>query len=203
MEQVYAHQADHKENLMANFDSNQKKIQNNTQSGESEIFIGHRKSSELLPSIFKTETNTRFLQTTLDQLLSSGTTETLDTYWGRINGNNYLPGDLYAPELSAQRINHQLANGFVTVSGDESVSVNSYIDILNTLNQYGVDISNVDTLNESIGYTLTLPINIDMFINYVQYFWIPQDIPECTIVPTTIDPIDIDDIVKLGNYTTP
>lgn len=191
---------------MSKYRANPVNLPNNTQSNEDQIFVGKRPSVELLPAILRTDTNRRFLDSTLDQLLSSGSTETLDTYWGRVTGKNYTLGrDLFASEHSTQRLNYQLAPGYGVTENSETLDAITYISVLNALKQAGADITDVNRLMSEPGYVLDLPINIDMFINSINYYWYSNgdSLPVCEIQATSADPIDIDDIVKQSTYTTP
>src|SRR6056300_1108787 len=189
---------------MSNYEADPKKLENFTQAEEDKIFVGRRDLVKQLPSILQTDTNKRFLRTTLDQLFSSGSTETLDTYWGRITGKDYINDqDLFAPETKADRLNYQLAQGLSVKNGLETESANTYVSILNTLEKFGAPEGKYDQMFSDPGYTLDLPINIDMFVNYKNYYWLVDDIPTCVITPTAQDPIEIDDITLLSNYTTP
>ena len=189
---------------MSKYPAHPKKLQNFTQSGEDQIFVGKRNVTDFLPGILQTDTNKRFLSTTLDQLLSSGSTETLDTYWGRVKGKDYKPGkDLFNPESSSQRLNHQLAPGISHKDGVATDEALSYNSILNLFKTVGSDTAHVDQLANEAGYTLDIPINVDMFINHTNYYWLMEDIPPCVIAPTIDDVIEIDSITRLSNYTTP
>lgn len=181
-----------------------KAIKNYTQADEQSVFVGKRKSVELLPNVLQTEPNKMFLNTTIDNLLSSGTTETLNSYWGRVSGKSFQPeSDLFAPEHRASRLNYQLAPGISVTDSHNTVDVNTYINILDALKNAGVDSTNHDELMSQEGQTLNIPINIDMFVNYNNYYWLSDDIPVCEIVATVSDPIDIDTIIQFNDYTTP
>ena len=189
---------------MSNYKANPKKLENFTQSGEDQVFVGKRNVTDFLPSVLQTDTNKRFLTTTLDQLLSSGSTESLDTYWGRVKGKDYRPGrDLFIPEYTPQRINNQLSPGVSLKNGTATDSAITYNSILNTLKKTGSDIDNLDKLTREVGYTLDMPIDNDMYINYINYYWLSKDISPCVIEATSTDPIDIDNIRRLSHYTTP
>jgi hypothetical protein len=179
-------------------------IKNYTQSNENSIFQGKRNVTDFLPFILQTTTNKKFFESTLDQLLSSGSTIYFDTYWGKISGSNYnYNQDLFNPEYNNIRQNYQFAPGvFVdnNTLGDKSIS---YINLINKLSELGYNTGNLDSLFTSDGYTLDLPIDLDMFINYTNYYWLPMDIPVCEIDATEENPINFDDIEKLNTYTTP
>ena len=189
---------------MSNYKADPQELKNFTQADEDKIHIGRRDLVKQLPAILQTDTNKRFLRTTLDQLFSSGSTETLDTFWGRVTGKDYISEqDLFAPETRSGRLNYQLAPGISLKNGLETTTALSYISIGNNYRKFGSPIKNNDKIGSEPGYTLDLPINIDMFVNYKNYYWQMDNIPTCVITPTASNPIDIDTITKLSNYTTP
>lgn len=182
---------------------NKDNFDNFTQSGESNIPQEIRNSSDFLPYIINTKTNKKFLETTFDQLISSGTTENIDYYWGRVSGSSFVYGsDIYNHETTAIKQNYQFSPGMSYTEFDTTQSL-SYINVINYLKNNGYDLSDLDRLFSNKGYTLDLPINLDMFINYINYYWIENTIPVCEIRPTENDPISILDILDVPNYTTP
>ena len=54
-----------------------------------------RKSAEFLPKYFRTSANQKFLNATLDQMISSGTLEKISAYYGRKNTQSYKADDYY------------------------------------------------------------------------------------------------------------
>lgn len=182
---------------------NNKNLNNFTQSGESSIPQETRSSSDFLPYIINTKTNKKFLETTFDQLVSSGTTEQIDYYWGRVSGSTFVyNNDVYNYEPNSLRHNYQFSPGF-TYQENETTQALSYINLINHLKNNGYDISDIDRLYSNDGYTLDLPINSDSFINYINYFWIDSQIPVCVINATQQNPIDIEQILNSPNYITP
>ncbi|MFW6017127.1 MAG: hypothetical protein ACOCRK_11865, partial [bacterium] len=183
--------------------SGKKTVKNFTKNGESQIYQGSRNISDFLPEIFKTSTNTRFIQTTLDNLLSSGSTESIDHYWGEIKGKNFnRKKDSYISDINKTRKKYQFSPGFSVNTDDDTIN-SSYPNILANLEKLGYKTEDIDKLFRDYGYVLDLPINLDMFVNYTNYFWFEQEVPICEIVPTEDNPIDIDDITYLNSYTTP
>ena len=176
---------------------------NFTQAGESNIPQEIRNSSDFLPYIINTKTNKKFLETTFDQLISSGTTESIDYYWGRVSGSSFVYGsDIYNYETNSLKQNYQFSPGISYTEHDVTQSL-SYINVINYLKNNGYDLSDLDRLFSNEGYTLDLPINSDMFVNYINYYWIEDTIPICEIRPTEDNPINITDILNVPNYTTP
>lgn len=176
---------------------------NFTQSGESLVPQEIRSTSDFLPDVINTKTNKKFLESTLDQLMSSGTMEPIDSYWGKVSGSTFVyNSDYYNHEKTQIRQNYQFAPGF-SYTENETTNAVSYINIINSLQNVGYDVSDIDRLYSAQGFTLDLPINNDMFINYNNYYWMDGDIPVCEIIPTAQEPISLEDILKTPNYKTP
>ena len=64
-----------------------------------------RESAELLPKYFRTPVNQKFLHSTLDQLISPGTVEKINAFYGSKTTPAYKNSDLYLPEVSNDRAN--------------------------------------------------------------------------------------------------
>jgi hypothetical protein len=93
-----------------------------------------RKSSNLLPRYFRTPTNTKFLYSTLDQLLNPGTVEKINAFYGRKHAKAFNPNDNYINEVSDDRQNYQLEP--VVVRRDNLNNVMFYKDyVLHQSNQ--------------------------------------------------------------------
>lgn len=174
-----------------------------TQSGESTIPQETRSSSDFLPYVINTKTNKKFLESTFDQLVSSGTTEQIDYYWGRVSGSTFVyNNDVYNHEQNSLRHNYQFSPGFSYQENDNTQAL-SYINLINHLKNNGYNIEDIDRLYSNGGYTLDLPINSDSFINYINYFWIDSEIPVCDINATQQNPISMELILNSPNYVTP
>lgn len=190
--------------MAEDFSANPRQAGNFTQSTETDLFQGYRDHSEFLPVVNRTESIQRFFGSTVNQLLSSGSTQTVDAYWGRLTGRSYNQGqELFQPESDATRLNYQFVPGTVRRDAGQVESAVSYINWLKRLESFGADTSNHDRLFNEPGYTLDLPINIDMFVNYTNYFWLEGNMPVIDVEPNAAGPIDIDAIVGLDQYTTP
>ena len=68
------------------YDNNQKDFPVPTDKGSSK-----RESSEFLPKYYRTPVNQKFLNSTLDKMISSGTLEKISAYYGRKNTKSYKP----------------------------------------------------------------------------------------------------------------
>ena len=74
---------------------------------------GKTNSSNFLPRIFKTDSNKKFLQATLDQLIQPGTVKKINGYIGRQNAKATTGTDIFISEPSDMRQHYQLEPGVV------------------------------------------------------------------------------------------
>jgi hypothetical protein len=72
-----------------------------------------RKTSELLPQIFQTPANDKFLGGTLDPLTQPGVLEKTVGYIGRRYGKNFNGSDVYLDSDETLRSRYQLEPGVV------------------------------------------------------------------------------------------
>ena len=67
-----------------------------------------RKTANLLPQQFQTDVNKKFLNATLDQLVSPGTSDIINGFVGRRDVDNFKTTDSYINETDNDRKNYQL-----------------------------------------------------------------------------------------------
>jgi hypothetical protein len=176
---------------------------NFTTSSEVNLTQDFQDYSEFLPAINRTESLQNFFGATVNQLLSSGSTQSIDAYWGRLSGRNYNPeNELFQPENSATRLNYQFQPGVVSRLAGKPQQTTSYVNWLNRLESLGADVNNHDRLFSEQGYVLDLPINADMFTNHHNYYWLEGDIPLIEIELGGPDTFDIDKIPAKSQHTT-
>lgn len=179
-------------------------VKNFTTSTEVNLTQDFQDYSEFLPAVNRTESIQRFFGSTVNQLLSSGSTQSIDTYWGRLAGRNYNPNnELFNPETSDTRLNYQFQPGVSSRKGGEVQQTTSYINWLNRIQSLGTDLSNHDRVFSEPGYVFDAPIDSDKFVNYNNYYWLEGNMPLLEIEPTAADPIDIDAIARQSQFTTP
>ena len=172
-----------------------------TRPGESLEYVGTRNTTELLPAVFQTTVNKKFLDSTLEQLLSSGSMQAISYYIGNTIGKKVDESFLTD---SREADNYQFVPGAVVRDDNRNItSAMSYDDMLDMLKYNEVDTVNTNRIFNEPGYTLDLPINYDMFINYHHYFWLLDFMPICVIEPTASDPISPTNFTGLPYYTTP
>lgn len=153
------------------------------------------KSSSYLPAVFQTEINKKWLDSTLDQMLSKSDLRQVDGYIGSRSGSVSSSYDVYVePKYHADlRKKAQLAPAIVTKNADDTYNhVLTVDDIAHAIN------SNFSNYNYHAAYSSETygyypPIDIDKFVNYTNYYWI-EELPTYTSVNNT-DPAESIDIV--------
>ena len=97
-----------------------------------------RKSINLLPNVFRTDVNDKFLSATLDQLISEPSLTNLYGYIGRKFAPTFVAGDSYITEASSDRQNYQLEPATINTDTDDNTTFfASYIDFLDKIRYYG------------------------------------------------------------------
>jgi len=173
-----------------------------TRPGESTEYVGTRNVTGLLPEIFRTQVNKRFLDSTLEQLMSSGSLQAINHYVGAKTHTRNID-DSYV-EDGRTSDPYQFVPGLVNKDTNGSVTnAITYDDLLHNMNFSGVHLNQNSRVFDEEGYTLDLPINYDMFVNYHKYFWVLDSIPVIDLIPNASNPITIDDIIGKFEYTSP
>lgn len=141
------------------------------------------KSINLLPEIFRSEANRKFLNATLDQLISENTPTTrLDSYIGRQDAVTWKSGDTYVAEPTTQRANYQLETSIIVDGGQGRTDFySSYQDLLNQISFYGGLINDHSRLFTNQTYNFDGVFDFDKFVNFTQYLWLPNGPPEVTV----------------------
>jgi hypothetical protein len=141
--------------------------------------MSKRKSIELLPVIFRTDANEKFLSGTVDQLIQKPNLKKIDGYVGSKILKTFDPSvDSYLSNVSSNSLRdvYELEPGIVIRNPitDKVEFSKSYEDILNSLSLFGSDIKNQDRLFKQQSYTWNPHIDLDKFVNYRSYVWVPS-----------------------------
>jgi hypothetical protein len=137
--------------------------------------MASRKSSNLLPGVFQTDTNQKFLSATVDQLISEPNLKRINGYIGRKFAPTFKSGDSYIIEDSIDRQNYQLEPSVLVRNEQSDITFfATYIDFLNKVRYYGGFIDNHSRLFENEQYTFDPGISFDKFVNFSQYYWLPN-----------------------------
>jgi len=132
-----------------------------------------RSSVSLLPQVFQTETNKKFLGSTLDQLIEPSALEKLSAFVGRRYQPTYRSNSVYLEEISDERQNYQLEPTVTYSSDSQKVDfVAPYIDVVNEIHAQGGYKNDHNRLWQSETYAYSPPIDPDKFVNYRQYYWL-------------------------------
>jgi hypothetical protein len=131
-----------------------------------------RSAVNFLPRYFRTTTNQKFLNGTLDQLISVGSVDKINAYIGRKNSKAYVPADNYIDEISTERSAYQLEPATIVRDSLENVTFfsdyNDYINQLVYFNSTSVDHSKI---NAQEFYSWNPNIDWDKFVNFQNYYW--------------------------------
>ena len=142
----------------------------------------YRRTVQHLPAFYRTDSNQRFLSSTLDPLVQKGALERIDGYIGRQDAYTRAVSDRYLGATSKDRMAYQL-EPTVTYTDRDTTSVNpedqvkftgTYDDYINQLKYFGANVSNHDRLNKETVYSWNPAIDYDKLINYREYYWIPE-----------------------------
>ena len=142
----------------------------------------YRRTVQHLPAFYRTDTNQRFLSSTLDPLVQKGSLQRLDGFIGRQDAYTRKVDDRYITATSADRFAYQLEPA-VTYTDKDTTSVNpedqvkftaTYDDYINQIKFLGGNVSNHDRLNKETVYSWNPAIDYDKLINYREYYWIPE-----------------------------
>lgn len=134
-----------------------------------------RRTSELLPETFKSSSNEKFLNATLDALTQPGSLDRISGYIGRQYGKNYNSKDVYIDVEKSLRSVYKLEPAVVTTNDSDVVTrYYDYIDLKNQLKFFN-NLNEKDYESTGIkSYVWSPPVDWDKFINYREYYWLPQ-----------------------------
>lgn len=188
--------------MKKNFNANPTLAPTYTKPGESKEYVGTRNITDLLPVVFQTTVNKKFLESTLEQLMSSGSLQAINNYVGERTANIKNTDQYLDPTRSDNSF--QFVPSAINTDADKNITnALTYDDFVNALEFNEAQLNNHNNAFNELGYTLDLPINYDMFTNHHRYFWILNTLPVCELVATDTNTITIDDIANEIYYTTP
>lgn len=137
-----------------------------------------RKTSELLPTIFRTDANEKLLASTLDAFTQPGVLQKTFGYIGKRFGKTYNGNDVYLDSDESLRSRYQLEPG-VTITNDRGSIEKFYdfVDLKNQLSFFGNKEENDSKVFYQDHYSWDPPIDWDKFVNYREYYWEPLGPP--------------------------
>ena len=136
--------------------------------------VEKRASSDLLPRFYRTKSNKKFLQATVDQLTQPGTVKKLNGYIGRQTAKAATGSDIFIDAADQTRQNYQLEPAaIITDYLGNTTFFKDYIDHINHIDVFDGNVSNHSRLNKQEFYSWHPHICWDKFVNYQQYYWLP------------------------------
>ncbi|MEM4260684.1 MAG: hypothetical protein QXG00_05600, partial [Candidatus Woesearchaeota archaeon] len=153
----------------------------------------------LLPAIFQTDVNEKFFNSSVDQVFQPQNVEELLGYIGKITSWYDYRKDFYIKEKDLERQFYQLSPFMISkdLITNDYVKQLSYIDLINYLRFKGGITNNHQRLFETNYYSWCPPIDLDKFMNYRNYYWVPLGPKPIEINATT----NLDDVIGLENYS--
>ena len=140
-----------------------------------------RRSVDLLPTVFQTDSNAKFLGAVLDPLIQPGTLQKTVGYVGRRFGKTYNGKDVYLDSDQTLRSRYQLEPGVVVRKNSVIEKFYDYIDLKNQIKFFNNNVETDNLITESDHYSWNPPINWDKFVNYREYYWVPSGPPSVKI----------------------
>lgn len=128
--------------------------------------------SGLLPEVFKSSVNQSLSDVAFDRYLSKDDTTRVVGYVGDTTAQALVNRRI--PESTPHRQAFQLAPTMVTNYGTQTGAL-GFQSFLGQLELMGVDISKFNQWGATKRFNWVPPINIDMLINYKDYFWKPAN----------------------------
>ena len=162
--------------------------------------MANTRSVDFLPEIFQTDANKQFLAATLDQLIQEPNFRKTQGFIGRTVGPGVNPNDKYVVEPTATRANYQLEPGVISLVPDTDTIKNAitYPGINDAVSFQGGDGGRPDRLYSSEYYTWDPFVDFDTFINFSQYYWVPNG-PDAVDVASTEIAITDNFVVTTNN----
>jgi hypothetical protein len=140
-----------------------------------------RKTVDLLPQIFKTNSNEKFLGGVLDPLVQPGVLQKNVGYVGKRYGKTYKGSDVYLDSDDTLRSRYQLDPGVIVKDNDKITNFYDYIDFKNQLRFFGNTDEQDNLITSQQHYSWNPPIDWDKFVNFREYYWVPEGPPPITI----------------------
>ena len=147
-----------------------------------------KKSSVLLPSVFQTNRNEKFLNATVDQLISEPNLKRFNSFIGRKFAPNFTVGDGYIKEARVDRQNYQLEPAVVSRNDAKQIEhLTGYIDFVNKLGYNNVNTTSHNDLFSQLYYNYSGFVDFDKLVNYGEYFWLPAGPDSVQVFNSIVD----------------
>ena len=139
-------------------------------------FSDHKKPQhsifDLLPEVYRSNVNQSVFNTAFDRNLTKDDTSRITGFVGETNASAVV--DRRIKEATPHRQAFQLAPTMVSSAGTETYAL-SQSAFLAQLELMGVDRDRLPVWGSTTQFNWAPPVNIDMIVNYQDYFWRPTD----------------------------
>jgi hypothetical protein len=163
------------------------------------------KTIGFLPQIFQTQANQKFLNATLDQLVTQPNFKKVNGYIGRTFAPTFKIGDNYVSESTSERQNYQLEACVVSTDANGNNQFFShYSDLLQQIGYYGGITGNQSRLFGQESYSFDGQFDFDKLVNFSQYYWLnngPLPVQVFTGNAPTSNSYTVKRDAKLSAYT--
>ena len=133
-----------------------------------------RRSVDLLPGYIRTDKNTKFLSSTLDQFIQQPQLKRISGFIGSQLTPTYKSTDNYINTGTSIREVYQLSPSLVVKDANKNIQLAlGYDDLINELNINNAKVNNLDRLFRPSSYSYDPQIDWDKFVNFRQYYWMP------------------------------
>ena len=131
--------------------------------------------TNFLPKFFQSDANKKFLASTIDQLVQPGKVKKVTGYIGRRNAKGIAVDDVFVAGTTSTRESYQLEPGIiVTDQFNQTTFFKDYQDYINQISILGGNTNNHARLNTQEFYSWDPKIDWDKFINFREYYWLPN-----------------------------
>lgn len=164
--------------------------------------VDRRRILDMLPGVFQTDVNRKLFGAVVDPVYQPQNTENLIGYVGQIPDYYNPTQDFYIAEPSRSRQFYQLNPIMVSRNLDTNEYQRElfYTDLINYLRFKGGNVENHNRIFSQPYYSWQPPIDLDKFMNFQDYYWIPVGLEPFVIT----DPTDVENeiIGKTGKEDT-
>ena len=141
-----------------------------------------RRTVELLPSVFRTGANSKFMSAVVDPLVQPGVLQKTVGYIGRRYGKTFQGKDVYLDSDNTLRSRYQLEPGVTYKINNKITNFYDYIDFKNQLKFFGNDDDRDDAITSQQHYSWNPPIDWDKYVNFREYYWEPDGPPPVVVL---------------------
>jgi hypothetical protein len=143
-----------------------------------------------LPALLQTTAIKNFFESTVEQLFSQSEVDQISGYIGRKGSRDFQQANSYLNERTLDRRHYALSPVVNTVNlvTGEPDNLLFYDEIIDLLRSRGVPLQDHNRLFNHNSYHFLPPINVDMFVNFQEYFWVPPRANPVTGAPINQGP---------------